>query len=518
MTPPQQTRSGRRSEDPHLSQVAKHLIIPDDVATTGWPPVAKRLRRMGVTMDQWQADLCRAILGKRPDGLYAAGVGGVQISIPRQVGKTYAIGMLAFALASLTPGMRVLWTAHRTRTSDETFMSMRGMSNLPGIAPFMRPPRAVNGQQEIRFKNGSRILFGARESGFGRGFSDISLIVFDEAQILTQKALDDMLPATNTAANPLVLRMGTPPKPSDPSEAFAELRLQALDGDLDDGLYVEFGADDDAGSDDREAWRLANPSFPRRTSESAMLRLRRQLSEESFRREALGIWDRAVDETAIVVGDWLACEISPQLVPSGARWCAAARFSPDGAVLGLARAGAVHEGRGRVGPAHTELVGVRPTSEGVRWCLDYLVENASRWSLVVVDGLSGAGDLLDRLRAAGLPPAALKAPTTREVIAAHAMMDAAIREHTMTHLADEELAAEVRVARRRRIGTSGGFGWLAPDGATVAGLDAATLAVWAARTTRRRPRTVTTTTTTGAADGRPAGQGGPARRRGALIL
>jgi len=76
-----------------------------------------------------------------------------------------------------------------------------------------------NGQQEITFTNGSRILFGAREGGFGRGFAGVDILVFDEAQILGQKALDDMVPAVNTAPNPLVIRLGTPPRPTATSPA-----------------------------------------------------------------------------------------------------------------------------------------------------------------------------------------------------------------------------------------------------------------------------------------------------------
>ena len=41
-------------------------------------------------------------------------------------------------------------------------------------------------------------------------------------------------------------RLGTLPKPTDPSEAFTSFRRQALAGDLRNGLYVEVGADDDA--------------------------------------------------------------------------------------------------------------------------------------------------------------------------------------------------------------------------------------------------------------------------------
>ena len=110
--------------------------------------------------------------------------------------------------------------------------------------------------------------------------------MFDEAQILTEQAISDMVPATNTSPNALVLYIGTPPRPADPGEAFTERRRQALAGE-DDMLYVEFSADRDADSDDRAQWRKANPSFPRRTSETSMLRMQRQLGKDSFRREAL---------------------------------------------------------------------------------------------------------------------------------------------------------------------------------------------------------------------------------------
>ena len=79
-------------------------------------------------------------------------------------------------------------------------------------------------------------------------------------------------------------------------------------------------------------------------------------------------------------------------------------------------------------------------------------------------------------------------PTTDQVISAHAMMDAAIRDRSLSHPDDAELEAEAAVISRRKIGASGGFGWTAPEGMTSAGMDALTMAHWAAKTTKRRPR------------------------------
>src|SRR5690606_29691478 len=103
---------------------------------------------------------------------------------------------------------------------------------------------------------------------------------------------ENMGAAQNVAKNPLTFVMGTPPRPKDKGEFFALLRQEAIDGESDGTLYVELSADRDAGPLDREQWRKANPSFPHRTSERAMLRLRKKLrNEDSWRREALGIWD-----------------------------------------------------------------------------------------------------------------------------------------------------------------------------------------------------------------------------------
>ncbi|MBK0296370.1 DUF853 family protein, partial [Bacillus sp. S34] len=69
---------------------------------------------------------------------------------------------------------------------------------------------------------------------------------FDEAQILTEKALEDMVAATNQSRFPagaLLFFMGTPPRPTDPSEAFKLRRREALAGETEDAVYIECSAD-----------------------------------------------------------------------------------------------------------------------------------------------------------------------------------------------------------------------------------------------------------------------------------
>src|SRR5690606_25659475 len=217
-------------------------------------------------------------------------------SIPRQVGKTFTVGHLLIALCLELPGLRVVWTSHHNRTTTNTFRSMQGMVRRRKVWPNIAPNgiRTANGEQEIKFANGSIIMFGAREHGFGRGMDAVDVLVFDEAQILGLKALEDMVPATNQARHPhgaLVIFIGTPPRPTDEGEAGSAKRKQALSGRAGDMLYVEIGADPDADPDDRKAWARMNPSYPHRTPEISLLRMRENIpDEDSWRREAMGIW------------------------------------------------------------------------------------------------------------------------------------------------------------------------------------------------------------------------------------
>lgn len=297
-----------KTSTPRLSEVARHLVIPAGAVTTAWPSVEAKCVDLGISFDLWQQGLGRLMLAKRADGKYAASVGGVVLSIPRQVGKTFTIGGIVFALCLLHPGLTVIWTAHRLRTANETFRSMRGMTKRQRIKPYVDRVVMGSGEEEIRFRNDSRVLFGARERGFGLGFAGVDILVLDEAQRLGEAALDDMVPTTNQAKHPagaLLFFMGTPPRPTDSGDVFSMKRREALAGEVDDTVYVELSADRGAHPGDWDQVAKANPSFPLRTPREAILRMRRNLGAESFLREGLGIWDEENTGGALDLARWL---------------------------------------------------------------------------------------------------------------------------------------------------------------------------------------------------------------------
>ena len=215
------------------------------------------------------------------------------MSLPRQVGKTHLIGFTVFALCVNMPGLLVIWTAHHSATTGETFLSMQGFAQRAKVAAHIKKVYTGSGDEEIRFHNGSRILFGAREHGFGRGIPGVDVLIFDEAQILSDKAMANMVATMNTSLFGLQLYIGTPPKPEDAgrSESFKRMRREALAGTLVDGAWIEFGADADAKDDDRAQWRKMNPSYPKWHPQQSLMRLKRKLTPADWRREGMGIWD-----------------------------------------------------------------------------------------------------------------------------------------------------------------------------------------------------------------------------------
>lgn len=433
-----------------LSDLARHVVVPKGVESTGWPAVRDKCAELGITFDPWQHGAGRVILAKRPGGLYAAAIGGVVISIPRQVGKTFTVGGVVFALCLTTPGLTVIWTAHRLRTAGETFTSMQAMSQRKKIRPHIAKVVLGSGEEEIRFRNGSRILFGARERGFGRGFAEVDVLVFDEAQILTERAIDDMVPATNQsqqATGALVLFTGTPPKPDDPGEVFRRKRKEALSGEDEDTAYIEFSADPDADPDDPKQWAKANPSYPKRTPREAILRMRKNLSRDSFMREALGIWDE-VDEHESVIPTWpdLEATVLPgvdekPIALAVDRWY-------DG-TTSVAAAWRTDEG------VHVELVAVDVAPDPTQ-VIEWIAERAGRRIPVLIAGDSPAASLVAPLRARKATVQALS--TAEYARACGGFLDDALAGN-VTHSNQEQLNDAVSGAKKIPIGKAGAFGW-----------------------------------------------------------
>jgi len=466
------------SSTPRLSEVAKHVVIPAGIVTTAWPRVVAKCAEMGVTFDPWQHGIGSVALGKRKNGKYAATVGGIVMSIPRQVGKTFLVGMIIIALCVLFPGFTALWTAHRTRTASMTFASMQAMVKKKKIWPHIAAIRTSNGEQEIRFRNGSIIMFGAREQGFGRGFDKVDAEIFDEAQILSEKALEDMVPAANQStqeAGALLFFMGTPPRPTDPGEEFANRRSKALSGKAKNIVYVEFSADPDAEPDDREQWAKANPSFPHRTPVESLERMRENLTDDdSFKREALGIWD--AEDSSRVIDEESWHRVADPASMAIDRLSIAVDVAPDRTVAAVALAGLRADGTW-----HIELDDHR---RGTDWVAHWVKDRAAKNRLhsVVVDELSGLVETRrDRHYLIGTDvEVTLAASEGRDMAIASAKFYDSVMGASLRHTDQPQVNVALSVARKRPLGA--GWAWNRKDATSdITPVVALTLALWGAQ-------------------------------------
>jgi hypothetical protein len=358
------------------------------------------------------------------------------------------------------------------------------------IWPHVLGIRTANGEQEIEFRNGSKIMFGAREQGFGRGFDEVDIEVFDEAQILTEKALEDMVAATNQSrheAGALLFFMGTPPRPSDPGEEFASRRTKALSGKAPNMMYVEMSADPDADCDDREQWAKANHSYPLRTPLESMERMRENLTDDdSFRREALGIWGAADSQAVIDRATW-DLRGDPQSKPVDS-FALAVGVSPDrsSAAVGFA-------GRRSDGLWHVELDEHR---KGTAWVAPYVAERCDRNKIraVVVNGSSPAATVVEDLVKLKVKTTVMTAPEVAQAFGVFFDGVVGVRDETtglvastVRHIEQPQLTAALAAAGKRDL--SGASAWSQKHSSSdISPLEACTFALWGARSsTVKRP-------------------------------
>ncbi|OHU23408.1 terminase [Mycobacteroides chelonae] len=457
---------------PRLSEVARHLVIPEGIETSVFPRVYRRLNEVGVYFDPWQQGMGTVALGCRHDGKYAATVGGVVCSICRQSGKTYTFGSLYIGLCLEFPGYQAIWTSHHTRTTTKTFQSLQGIVRRPKIYPLLDHSsrsdgiRSTNGEQEIRFENGSVIMFGAREQGFGRGMDGIDAEVFDEAQILSIKALEDMVPATNQSKHQhggLIFYLGTPPRPTDDGEAFAMKRERAIK-DKPEGqvvlvrgnqVYIELSAEKDANPDDESQWPKMNPSYPHRTPHESMLRMRENLpDEDSWRREAMGIWPEHSHHVPIVTpAQWKTLYASgPEL-----------SLAPNGIGVDMSHGGDISVNgcwiRGE--DAHVEEIWA---GRDVAAAIDWIAAAAGKRIEIVIDDLSPAAQMIPELKARGCK---VRRGTARDMAKGCLLFETRANASTLTHAGQKTLTNAVMGGRKRLISDAGGWGWDRKDSTVV---------------------------------------------------
>ena len=459
-------------------------------AYTDGDDAAQLVSAYGMTPDEWQKTVLDAWLGRDANDKFTATTCG--LSVPRQNGKNAIIEMYElYHLVAI--GSSILHTAHEVKTARKSFLRLAGFfqnTDYPELMDMLVSVRQTNGQEGIVLKNGGSIEFIARTKGAARGFT-VDSVVFDEASFLTNEQLEAIM--STMAAAPLGNRQlvytGTPPIPSWPCEVFAKVRDDAHKKRDPRLSWHEWSVSEIPPahdfSDVADACYATNPALGIRLDEGFTQTEFHRLSVDGFARERLGWWlNGGRTNTLIREADWDRLAVCKNKVPTDAqpnKKAFGVKFTPDGTKVAICVA--IKQPDGTV---HTELTnnGYRLCLNGTRWICDFLMERKDTTAAVAIDGLSGANVLIKQLYDAGYPKRAVQVPGTQGVITASSMLLDAVQEGSLTHFGQEQLNVSATTSTKRKIGNSGGWGF---DGDEAAPIEAASLALWAAKTTKRNP-------------------------------
>lgn len=429
----------------------------------------------------WQAELLRVWLSRTDAGTWAARRAGVLIG--RQNGKSAVLAAReAFGLAVL--GEKIIHTAHLQTTSRSHFEALVDVFEHPDLKRLVRHVTYSVGRERVDLKNGGSIRFMTRSRGSARGLS-ADLLICDEAQEMNDEQLEALMPVLSAAplGNAQMILAGTPPGENASGTVFSRMREDAIEGEDDALSWHEWSVDCIGDVTDCERWRQANPSLGTLLSERTIADECAQLSEEGFARERLSYWPKYAATPAIRSADWsrLATEHPPK---DGLR-SYAVKFSSTTQAVSLAVCLKPLEGK-----PHVELVDIYDLTRGISKLVGWLADRWKDAALIALDGMQGAPMLEQSLTSAGVSKKRIHIMTAKDVITASSMFLDGISSESFTHFDQEQLNEAATLAKRRNIGSYGGYGFASITGEDISPLEACVLAYWAAQTAKRQPSNI----------------------------
>lgn len=449
-------------------------ICPDYQKTDG-SDASRLLRAGGMILDPWQADALYDWMAVDPFGRWICRTCGC--SIPRQNGKTGLVqgraeaGMILFK-------EQVIYTAHLQKTATETFEEMANFFESDVLKKYVKDIKTALGREQIILNTGARVKFLARTRNGGRGQHG-DLLIFDEAQELDVDAQASFIPAISASMNPQVLYCGTPPDPNAYGAVFRGIRDKAISGKTTSTAWFEFSVKEIGDVQDKARWAETNPALGRRIQLSTIEGECEQLPPDTFARERLGWWTPVASEKieyAINRKNWEACCTS-EAKPEG-KTAFGIKFSPDGSEVILCGAVIPEQGCAQIA-----MIERRGTGHGTQWLADWLNERYTKAACVVIDGRNGVDTLVDKIAPVWKMKGSVIRPSSKDMIAAVSTLVDSINEQSVAWFeGQEDLADSAVTSVKRSIGGGWGFG-----GSNSCPIEAAALALWGAKTSKRNP-------------------------------
>lgn len=402
----------------------------------------------------WQQHVADVVLELDPEtGDFA--FDEVGLIVPRQSGKSTLILVIASLRALSTkffgPRQKIVYTAQTRNKAREKFVEDYLLELSASKLADRCLPHLGNGNEHVRFTNGSRFGIEANTEKAGHG-STLDLAFIDEAFSHVDDRLEVAFgPAMITRRNKQlwwVSTVGWLGRSLYLEEKTTRGRIEAEAGSTSGLAYFEWSADEEDAHDDPEVWRRCMPALGHTITEKAIWAELRKAKGKlaGFRRSYLNQWvpkdsDDDVD-TAVDLDRWsrlstTAAEVGERPSPV----VFAVEVSPDRRFSTILMAG-----WGADGKRHVQVV---ETQRGTKAVVDRLAELKAVWKpkAIVVNPKGGAGSLLPLMKS--LRP--VKVSPTEESQGVVGFLDL-IENGDLVHYGQRQLDIAVSSASTRKRG------------------------------------------------------------------
>jgi hypothetical protein len=294
---------------------------------------------------------------------------------------------------------------------------------------------------------------------------NFSLAIIDEVGFAQDETVESLIARLGKRPDARVIGIGTP---GFEPNILHRLRAASMDGELPAGVaYVEHAADAGADTNDRRAWRQANPALRAGFLNPAALEVQAGLlSQREFRTYHLGIWTDAA-AAWLPPGAWAACPFQPA-PPAGAEvvLAVAGTFRRTMAVVGATLDGAIFHGWAAEAASDAELRRV-------------LEQAADQWEVLrVVHPRRIRPKLFAELAELGLPCEVWDGSADNEATSANEFYRAIVAEDVRLAHDHAELIAAHMAVLKVRYGVDGSLRLALPDDGTFADAAIATRNAW----------------------------------------
>jgi len=436
----------------------------------------------------WQRDVADVAHELLPDGSWAYGV--VIVHVQRQAGKTTLFGPVACHRCLTRQDVKVWLTAQTGGDARDTWLEVDKRVQRSALRDPLVKARRANGTEAMTFPTGStfRPFPPTEEAMHGKANELVAVDEgwsFDDADGTALEAA--ITPTFTTTGGQLwIISAGGTARSAWLLRHVLAGRAAVENGVRQGIAYFEYGVDDadaatiaagldpDAGVEafERavELTLAAHPAAGYTLRRDALVSAARSMKPGEFLRAYCNHWTRA-GERVIPAPLWDAGRREVWPAPDGrlALGFAASIDQRDAAIVAGWRDGAG-------APIKLDVIDARP---GIDWLAPRVAELVERWRPAAI-GHDAAGpslDVADQLARQGIGP--LIATSTRDYAAACSALLRHVMSGQLQHAGQPALDAAVDAAARRLVGDGLWMWSRRTSSATIAPLEAGTVALWA---------------------------------------